>query len=171
MPTSITTAEAITRATDLLVNWVWPVEAAPPAPDRLDVTLKEPKELIPMVTALRVQRLGYLAAITGLDLGPEDGRLEILYHFCIAAAVITIRVPLPREGATIESLTDLIPGAEPYERELSEMFGVDVVGMRNPLRLYLPDDWPDGVYPLRKDFDPAVLHNHHKEQSDAAAED
>jgi NADH-quinone oxidoreductase subunit D len=35
------------------------------------------------------------------------------------------------------------------------MFGVDVVGTPNPDRLFLPDDWPDGVYPLRKDCHPA----------------
>ena len=32
-----------------------------------------------------------------------------------------------------------------------EMFGVVVDGTPNPSRLFLPDDWPDGVYPLRKD--------------------
>ena len=46
---------------------------------------------------------------------------------------------------------------EPFERELSEMFGVTVVGIPNPERLYLPDDWPEGVYPLRKDFERRAL--------------
>jgi Ni,Fe-hydrogenase III component G len=34
------------------------------------------------------------------------------------------------------------------------MFGVTVVGLRNVEHLYLPDDWPAGVYPLRKDHNP-----------------
>jgi Ni,Fe-hydrogenase III component G len=29
--------------------------------------------------------------------------------------------------------------------------------LHTPDRLYLPDDWPDGVYPMLKDFDPKAL--------------
>jgi Ni,Fe-hydrogenase III component G len=32
------------------------------------------------------------------------------------------------------------------------MLGLTVTGTPDPSRLFLPDDWPDGVYPLRKDF-------------------
>lgn len=152
----MTLEETLTLARELLVNWFWTVEASEPEPNRLDVTLTTPADLVPMVTALRVKRLGYLAAITGCDLGPEVGQLEVLYHFCAGSAVITLRVRLPREGATIASLSDVIPSAESFERELAEMFGVTVEGLRRPERLYLPDDWPEGVYPLRKDVDPRL---------------
>ncbi len=37
------------------------------------------------------------------------------------------------------------------------MFGITVIGLRNPAHLYLPDDWEDGVYPLRKEFDPQQI--------------
>jgi ech hydrogenase subunit E len=40
------------------------------------------------------------------------------------------------------------------EREVGEMFGVQVVGLPPHSRLFLADDWPEGVSPLRKDFDP-----------------
>jgi Ni,Fe-hydrogenase III component G len=40
---------------------------------------------------------------------------------------------------------------------LSEMFGVEITGLRNQDYLYLPDDWKPGVYPLRKDFDPSQI--------------
>ena len=43
-------------------------------------------------------------------------------------------------------------GATFFERELSEMFGITVVGTPNPDRLFLPDDWPTDAPPLRKDF-------------------
>jgi Ni,Fe-hydrogenase III component G len=149
-----TTEEALTRANELLVNWMWSAESNRPEPDRLDVTLSTPADLVPMVVALRVQRLGYLAAITGLDPGPETGRLEILYHFCAGQAVITLRVSVPREGGAVATLSEVIPSAGVFERELAEMFGVTVTGLRKPPHLYLPDDWPEGVYPLLKDFDP-----------------
>ena len=82
---------------------------------------------------------------------PEEGDLEILYHFCTAAAVITLRIRVPRQDASVPSLTEIIPSAEAFERELSEMFGVEVIGLRNKMRLYLPDDLPEDIFPMRKD--------------------
>lgn len=153
------TEEALTIASELLSGWSWVTEANRPEPNRLDVILSSPNDLIPMVVGLRVKRLGYLAAITGLDLGSESGNLEVLYHFCAGAAVITLRLRVPREGASVPSLCEIIPSAEGFERELSEMFGVTVVGLHGPDKLYLPDDWPVGVYPLCKDADLEALHS------------
>jgi Ni,Fe-hydrogenase III component G len=153
----ITTEEALTIATEFAENWLWTTETARPEQNRLDVTLTKPDDLVPIVVGLRVKRLGYLSAITGLDLGPEVGELELLYHFCVAAAVITLRLRIPRENGSTPSLCEVIPSAEAFERELSEMFGVTVVGLRNPEHLYLPDDWAEDQYPLRKDFDPVVI--------------
>jgi len=151
------TEEALALASDMMENWAWETITARPEPNRLDATLKSTDDLIPIVVALRVKRLGYLSAITGLDLGVEAGELEVLYHFCAAAAVITLRVRLPREAPVVPSLSEIIPSAEAFERELREMFGVEISGLKTPEKLYLPDDWPEGVYPLRKDFDSSVL--------------
>jgi Ni,Fe-hydrogenase III component G len=143
----------------ILAQWVWATETSFPEPNRIDAVLFSPDDLIPIVVALRVQRMGYLVAITGLDHGPEEGILEVLYHFCTGPVVVTLRLRLPREKASVPTLTDIIPIAEVFERELIEMMGVTVSGLRNPARLYLSDDWPGDVYPLRKDIDPraAVL--------------
>lgn len=143
----------LSLANQTLTEWAWETEVTRPAPNRLDATLKDAGDLVEIAVALRVQRLGYLAAITGLDHGPEAGELEVLYHFCTGAAIVTLRVRLPRENPTIASLCEVIPAAEAFERELSEMFGITIAGLRNPERLYLPEDWPEGVYPLRKDVD------------------
>ena len=151
------TEEALALAGDMMENWAWETVTERPEPNRLDATLKSTEDLIPIVVALRVKRLGYLSAITGLDLGVEAGELEVLYHFCTASAVITLRVRLPREEPVVPSLSEIIPSAEAFERELREMFGVEISGLKTPERLYLPDDWPEGIYPLRKDFDPSVL--------------
>ncbi len=135
----------------------WASEMTTPEPNRLDVYLNKPEDLVPATVGLRVLRLGYLTAITGIDLGPEAGELEALYHFCTGPAVIALRVRMPRETPSIPTLSDFVPSAEVFERELSEMFGITIIGARNTDRLYLPDDWPEGVYPLRKDFDPQEL--------------
>jgi Ni,Fe-hydrogenase III component G len=122
-----------------------------PEPKRIDLAV-EPARLMECAGALAAARWGYLSAITGLDQGVESGRLEVLYHFTNRAAVITLRVTLPRDNPTLPSICGVIPSATLFERELMEMFGVVCEGTPDPRRLFLPDDWPDGVYPLRKDF-------------------
>jgi Ni,Fe-hydrogenase III component G len=52
----------------------------------------------------------------------------------------------------VPSICGVIPSAGFFERELGEMLGVTVDGIPDASRLFLPDDWPDGVYPLRKEF-------------------
>ncbi len=125
-----------------------------PTPNRMDVYLRSKDDLITVTAGLRVKRLGYLSAITGLDPGMEDEGLEIVYHFCTLALVINLRIQLPKDSLSVPSLCELVPSAEPYERELREMFGVTVTGLNSPEHLYLPDDWQEGIYPLRKAYRP-----------------
>lgn len=150
--------QTLELANNLLANWDWDVQSSRPAGNRLDITLTDPQNLVPMVAAMRIKRLAYLISITGTDLGAENGNIEIIYCFGTGPALITLRVFVPRDDALIASLTDIIPSADVFERELHEMLGVTITGLRDTSRLYLPDDWPDGVFPLRKDFDPQVLH-------------
>lgn len=152
-----TTEQILDIAVKLTEQWVWETTNERPENNRLDIFLKKLDDLVPIAVGLRVQGLGYLSAITGLDHGPEAGDLEVLYHFCTGEAVITLRVSLPREEGCIATLTDVIPGAEAFERELSEMFGIEVVGLRKPFRLYLPDDMPADIHPLRKDMPVEVI--------------
>lgn len=123
-----------------------------PEPNRLDVVV-EPQALLAAAEALRAARWGYLAAITGLDHGAEDGKLEALYHFCSGPMILTLRVLLPRQYATVPSLYEIVPAAPIHERELQEMFGITVQNVPDPSRLYLPDDWPEDIYPMRQEFD------------------
>ncbi|MGD2049699.1 MAG: NADH-quinone oxidoreductase subunit C [Chloroflexota bacterium] len=156
--TNSKTAQALALAKEITTSWFWPLEVEQPEPNRLDVKLASADDLVSIVTAMRVKRLGYLSAITGLDPGLETEQLEVLYHFCAGAAVITLRVPIPRHAPVVPSLSQIVPSAEVFERELKEMFGVTVSGLPTPEHLYLPDDWPDATYPLRKDFDLASIH-------------
>jgi len=151
------TEQILTLAEGIAKSWDWATEVSRPRPNCLDVKVNVLKELVPIIVGLRVKRLGYLSAIVGMDLGVDADELEVLYHFCPGGAVITLRVRIPRQNAVLPSLCEIIPSAEVYERELREMFGVEITGLHNAQRLYLPDDWPTGIYPLRKDFDPAVL--------------
>lgn len=153
-----------------------------PSPDRLDVTIL-PANLEDAVRAIIDAQWGYLTAITGLDRpgshapSPEDkqwsrlatetqvigsavvpeGTIEILYHFCHKAAIVTLRTGVRYSFAVIPSVCSIIPAATLYERELAEMYGIKVVGTPSTSKLLLPDDWPDDVYPMRKSFTGAEM--------------
>ncbi|NWF68886.1 MAG: NADH-quinone oxidoreductase subunit C [Chloroflexi bacterium] len=145
---------ALEQAQGLLAAWAQ--ETRTPEAGRLDVVIA-PEKLVAATTALFDARWGYLAGITGLD-APKSGQIEVLYHFCAGAYVLTLRIALAREKPSIASICSVIPAASMFERELAEMFGVAVVGTPDPSRLFLPDDWQDGVYPLRKDFAEEASH-------------
>lgn len=130
----------------------WAKEITEPEAIRLDAVIA-PDDLLAAVAALHSAKWGYLSTITGLDQGAEAGIIEVLYHFCQGAVVLTLRVPTPRDHPAVPSLYGIIQSVSFYERELMEMFGVTVIDTPNPDRLFLPEDWPGGVYPLRKDFD------------------
>jgi NADH:ubiquinone oxidoreductase subunit C len=120
--------------------------------DVLDVNVT-PDELLTAIETLLDHEWGYLATITGVDLGVEAGEIEVLYHFCHGAAVVTLVVKVSRENPVVPSICRLLPSASFFERELSEMFGITITNTPNTDHLFLPDDWPEGVYPLRKDFE------------------
>jgi len=146
----MTTETLLQRAGELLAPFAKGTNN--PETNRLDVQIAA-SDLPTAASALTNASWGYLAAITGMDLGPEANEIEALYHFCEGAAVTTLRIHLPREGCPeIPSISDQIPAASFFERELGEMLGVTVLGTPDPSRLFLPDDWPVGVYPMRQDF-------------------
>ncbi len=133
-----------------------------PREDRLEVET-DVGSLIAAVTEMRRLNWGYLSAITGFDspaAGQENtadakGHIEILYHFCKGPSVITFRVKTSREVPSVPSISPVIPPAILYERELAETMGVAVAGLPDKKRQFLSDDWPENLYPLRKDFSSA----------------
>lgn len=96
----------------------------------------------------------HLAVVSGNDLGKN---IELIYHFSIyfgekgQEISLNISVELPKNKPEIETICDFIPGALITEREKQEMLGVKVIGIPDDRRLFLPDDWPEDVFPWRKD--------------------
>lgn len=96
----------------------------------------------------------HLSVIAGSDLGEE---VELVYIFSLYYGVrhgeymVSLAVRLPKSDLRVPTISDLIPGAVFTEREKQEMLGVEVVGIPDPRRLFLPEDFPPGVYPWRKD--------------------
>lgn len=80
--------------------------------------------------------------------------IEILYHFLIEDInlLISLRVKLQKPKLEIDSLSPIFEGSSWIEREIHEILGINFRGHKNLKKLLLPDDWPDGVYPLRRDY-------------------
>ena len=101
-----------------------------------------------------LQEYPHLAIVSSSDLGAN---VELIYHFTIyygehlQELSLGLRVRLPKNDLSIPTVTDLIPGAVFTERETQEMMGVEVVGIPDNRRLFLPDDFPEGVCPWRND--------------------
>ncbi len=63
---------------------------------------------------------------------------------------IRIRVQLPEDDPTLETLFFLYPGSEAMEREVYDLLGIKFVNHPDLTRILMPQDW-DG-HPLRKDY-------------------
>ncbi|MCE5298427.1 MAG: NADH-quinone oxidoreductase subunit C [Methanoregulaceae archaeon] len=120
-----------------------------------NIWIRVDRELFrPAIQELIGIRFPHLAVIAGNDLGSE---IELLYIFSVfygqkfGEYMVTIGVRLPKSDLTIPTITDLIPGALFSEREKQEFFGITVIDIPDGRRLFLPEDFPQGVYPWRKD--------------------
>jgi len=83
----------------------------------------------------------------------NDDNYEIVYHFAFdeLGTVINVQAFLrDRDHPTVASITPFLPGAEWIEREMHDLMGIHFEGHPRLERLILADDWPEGVYPLRK---------------------
>ncbi len=94
-----------------------------------------------------------LSAITATDMRSE---LEVCFGiWCYEKKTyVLVKSKIPRDAPVIDSIVDIIPGSTLYEREAHELVGVDFKGHPNLDKLLLPDDWPEGSHPLRKDWKP-----------------
>jgi NADH-quinone oxidoreductase subunit C len=88
---------------------------------------------------------------SGLD---ARTHLEILYHFSIEKInlLISLRVKLDKENPRVSSLALVFNGANWIEREIHELLGIEFAGHPDMRRLLLSDEWPEGVHPLRCDY-------------------
>jgi len=93
-----------------------------------------------------------IASITAVDRYPAEPRFEIVYHLQAISAKQRLRLKARVSGTNpeIESATGVYHGADWYERETFDLFGIRFLNHPNLTRIMMPEDWEG--HPLRKDY-------------------
>ena len=94
----------------------------------------------------------YLSDVTAVDRYPNEPRFEMVYHLLSleTGERLRLKAPVPGDDPSIESMTPIWPGAEAFECEMYDLFGIYFEGHPDLRRILLPDDWEG--HPLRKDY-------------------
>ena len=128
-------------------------ELTEPKPNLAFVTVDR-VQLRPLLQHLRDQEgFTHLVLLTAVD-WLEDATFQLTYlmNNRLACRDLGVRVMLPRDGASMDSIHDLWPTAATYQRELREMFGIDFPGSPRVDEDFILEGWIR-TPPYRRDFD------------------
>jgi NADH-quinone oxidoreductase subunit C len=94
----------------------------------------------------------FLSDVTCVDWFPSEPRFEVVYHLLSIPKKerVRLKVRLHSANPAVESLTSLWPGANYFEREVFDLFGIRFTGHPYLRRILMPEDWEG--HPLRKDY-------------------
>ena len=94
----------------------------------------------------------YLSDVTCVDWYPAEPRFEVVYHLLSIPKKerVRLKVRLEADSPAIESVTPVWPGANFFEREVFDLFGIRFTGHPYLRRIQMPEDWEG--HPLRKDY-------------------
>ena len=136
------------------------------APDQVTLTV-DLNSLPAVVESLYYQHGGWLSVVAGNDERPLNGHFAMYYVLSVEGGYkpgngqtpdqeaekcyMVVRALIPPHKPEFPAVTPRVPAAIWYEREVRDMFGLQPVGLPDERRLVLPDDFPEGLYPLRKD--------------------
>lgn len=116
----------------------------------LNVNSEEYKEVIN-----NIKKDGYemMVDLTAVDwYRKKEPRFELVVQFLSVSknSRKTVKVKINDENLNIPTITDLYPGANFYEREVFDMFGIEFENHPDMTRILMPDDWVG--HPLRKNY-------------------
>jgi len=94
----------------------------------------------------------YIADVTCVDWYPADPRFEVIYHLLSIPNKerVRLKVRLAGDSPALESVTSVWPGANYFEREVFDLFGIRFSGHPYLRRIQMPENWEG--HPLRKDY-------------------
>ena len=119
-------------------------------PEIISTTTEEYKELI---ESLKKDGFEMMVDLTVVDwFRKKEPRFEIIVNLLSLSKNLrkTIKLQVPDDTLTVPSITDIYPGANFYEREVFDMFGIIFENHPDLTRILMPDDWVG--HPLRKDY-------------------
>jgi NADH-quinone oxidoreductase subunit C len=121
--------------------------------DRKELTITVAKENI-VAACQAVQAAGYnfFEDVTAVDWYPQEPRFQLSYHIVSHSLKERVRlvVQLNSSDLALDSITQVWPSANFYEREVFDLFGVTFQGHPRLTRIMMPEDWQG--HPLRKDY-------------------
>ena len=94
----------------------------------------------------------FLADVTCVDWYPREPRFEVVYHLLSIPKKerVRLKVRLQSDSPALDSVTPVWAGANYFEREVFDLFGVRFIGHPYLRRIQMPEDWEG--HPLRKDY-------------------
>ena len=121
------------------------------------VVIADPAGILDLCRYLKDQeKFNRLSAVTAVDWYPAEPRFEVVYLLHSTERNQRLRVKCRLKGAStgsnpeIDSVTGVWRGANWYEREVFDLFGIVFRNHPNLVRILMPIDWEG--YPLRKDY-------------------
>ncbi len=112
------------------------------------------EQIVDVLTLLRDEhKFEMLSALTASDYWPQAApRFHVIYQLSSLEKNITlqVRVPLHGDSPKVPTVTGVYKTGLWRERELFDMFGIEVEGHPDPRRILMPEG-TEG-HPLRKDF-------------------
>lgn len=121
--------------------------------DRNELTLTVALETVREACfALRAAGYNFFEDMTAVDWHPATPRFQLSYHLLSHGFKERIRLCARVEDAdpSAPSITPVWPGANFFEREVFDLFGIRFEGHPDLRRIMMPDDWKG--HPLRKDY-------------------
>ena len=122
--------------------------------DRGELTLEvRPSKIASVCGFLKYdQSFVRLSSVTAVDRYPDEPRFEVVYHLHSLERKERVRLKcrLGGQNPEIHSVTSVWRGANWYEREVFDLFGITFLQHPDLRRIMMPDDWVG--HPLRKDY-------------------
>ena len=118
-------------------------------PEILDTKLDDYKKL---VESLKSDGFEIMVDLTVVDwFRKKEPRFEIIVNFLSVSKNKRVSLVVKVDDElSVPSITSLYPGANFYEREVFDMFGINFENHPDLTRILMPDDW--NGHPLRKDY-------------------
>lgn len=129
-------------------------------------------DLVNIARHIYFEHTARIMIMVGSDERPLSGKFALYYVFAIDARhlQITLKVSIDEIDPTFPSLAAHIPSLNWYEREVNDLLGLRALGHPNRAPLVSHGRWAEDVYPLRKDFDMALLHDCQPNEADGFVE-